>query len=127
MDTLWSIIEDETPYISHGIPAVRDLVEDLNQIEENTMPDFSMQQFKDEMIPLVHEAIAANSQKEFIEFTSGSFRCRIRLDQLEKFLKKLGKLPATGVKDTPPIRTHKQTVNNFSQGHCAARLEKDNY
>lgn len=91
------------------------------------MSEFSMQQFKNEMIPLVHEAIAANNQKEFIEFSSGSFRCRVRLDRLEQFLEKLEKLPNNGVKDTPPIRTHKQSVNNFSRGHCEARLKADNY
>ena len=90
------------------------------------MNDFSMQQFKDEMIPLVKEAIAANIQGEFIEFSSGTFRCRVRLYKLESFLKKLEKLPNKGVAD-PVSRTHKQSVNNFRRAHCAARLEKDNY
>lgn len=90
------------------------------------MTDFSMQQFKDEMIPLVKEAIAANIQKEFIEFSSGSFKCRVRLDKLETFLKKLEKLPNRGVAD-PVSRTHKQNVNRINRAQCAARLENDNY
>ena len=86
----------------------------------------SMQAFKDEMLLLILEAMEENSQKEFIEFSSGSFRCRVRLDRLEAFMAKVSELPSQGVKD-PTTRTHKQNVNNFRRSDCAARLDRDNY
>ena len=87
---------------------------------------FQMQDFKVEMVALVEEAIAVNSTKEFIEFSSGSFRCRVRLDHLDQFLTKLKKLPMKGVTD-PRHTTHKQTVNNIRRAQCAARLDADSY
>ena len=87
---------------------------------------FQMQDFKVEMITLVEEAIAANSTKEFIEFSSGAFRCRVRLDHLEQFLAKLRKLPSKGVRDKSHP-THKQSLNNIRHAQCAARLDKDSY
>ena len=96
----------------------------------------TMQEFKDELIPLVREAIAANSHKpfmsvscdshkEFIEFSSGSFKCRVRLDRLKRFLKELDKLP--GRVGDPTYPTHKQNLNKFNRAACVNRLEQDNY
>ena len=86
----------------------------------------SMQAFKDEMLLLLQQAMEENSQEEFIEFSSGTFKCRVRVDRLEAFMAKVKKLPGQGVKD-PINKTHKQRMNNFRRSDCAARLDRDNY